>query len=52
MRNEFGRDKLTTEKAKKGPKWEGSWEGKPELRTVRRCQGSIGNLEEYSIESW
>ena len=21
MRNEFGRDQLTTEKAKKGPKW-------------------------------
>lgn len=52
MRNEFRRNKLTTEKAKKGQKWEGSWEGKPGLRTVRRCQGSIGNLEEYSTGPW
>lgn len=39
MRNEFRRNKLTTEKAKKGQKWEGSWEGKP---WVKNCEALPG----------
>lgn len=39
-RSEFGRDnKLTMEKAKKGPKCEGRCEGKPELKSWKVLMG-------------